>query len=58
MEIKYTDKEEEYISKLIADGMYREEAERFLAIMQSVAPGDFNKGLGCIRREPRWMKGQ
>ncbi len=56
MEIKYTDKEEEYINKLMADGMDRKEAERFLAIMQSVAPGDFNKGLWCIRKPPRWMK--
>ncbi len=56
MDKKYTDKEEEYISKLMADGMDRKEAERFLDIMQGVAPGDFNKGLGCIRREPRWMK--
>ena len=56
MEKKYTDKEDEYLSKLMADGMDREEAERFLEIMQAVAPGDFNKGLGCIRRAPRWMK--
>lgn len=56
MEIKYTDKEEEYINKLMAEGMDRKEAERFLAVMQTVAPGDFNKGLGCIRRTPRWMK--
>jgi hypothetical protein len=53
---KYTDKEEEYINKLIVGGMDRKEAEHFLNIMQAVAPGDFNKGLGCIRREPRWMK--
>ncbi len=56
MEKKYTDKEEEYISRLIAGGMDRKEAEHFLDIMQAVAPGDFDKGLGCIRREPRWMK--
>jgi len=56
MEKKYTYKEEEYINKLIAIGMDRKEAEHFLDIMQTVAPGDFNKGLGCIRREPRWMK--
>jgi hypothetical protein len=56
MEKKYTDKEEEYINKLIAGGMDREEAEHFLEIMKAVAPGDFDKGLGCIRKEPRWMK--
>ena len=56
MEKKYTDQEEEYINMLMAGGMDRKEAEHFLDIMQTVAPGDFNKGLGCIRREPRWMK--
>jgi hypothetical protein len=56
MEKKYTDSEEEYIDKLMADGMNRIEAEHFLEIMQTVSPGDFNKGLGCIRRRPRWMK--
>ena len=55
-EQKYTDKEEDYINALIADGMEREEAERFLALMQSVAPGDVSKGLACIRRPPRWMR--
>jgi len=53
---KYTDTEEEYINKLMASGMDRKEAEHFLDIMQAVSPGDSNKGLGCIRREPRWMK--
>jgi len=53
---KYTDTEEEYINKLMASGMDRKEAEHFLDIMQTVSPGDSNKGLGCIRREPRWMK--
>lgn len=56
MEKNYTDKEEEYINKLMTDGMERKEAEHFLDIMQAVAPGDFNKGLGCIRKAPRWMK--
>ncbi len=56
METRYTDREEEYINKLTADGMERKEAEDFLAIMKSVAPGDLSKGLGCIRRAPRWMK--
>jgi hypothetical protein len=56
VEKRYTDKEEEYINKLVAGGMDRKEAEHFLDIMQTVAPGDFSKGLGCIRREPRWMK--
>ena len=56
MDNNYTDKEKEYIEELVAGGMDREEAERFLETMKSVAPGDFNKGLGCIRRPPRWMK--
>ena len=56
METKYTDKEEEYLDKLAADGMDRKEAEAFLDLMKTVAPGDFDKGLGCIRRPPRWMK--
>jgi hypothetical protein len=56
MEKKYTDTEEEYINKLMTGGMDRKEAEHFLDIMQTVSPGDFSKGLGCIRREPRWMK--
>ena len=56
MEKKYSDREEEYLARLMADGMDRKEAEHFLAIMQSVAPGDFAKGLGCIRKAPRWMK--
>jgi hypothetical protein len=55
-EKEYTDKEEEYLTTLTAGGMDRNEAERFLDIMKTVSPGDFNKGLGCIRREPRWMK--
>jgi hypothetical protein len=55
-EKNYSDKEEEYLAQLMADGMEREEAERFLETMHAVSPGEVSKGLACIRRPPRWMK--